>query len=324
MELKPGSLGFCCALLSVGAVSDVLPSDFHIRIDNLHGLGGFVWAHDASSSNPTYGDPTSELAYKNSASNVLRLSISAPMPNERLAHYWVSSGQLAGGSLRDKDWYSDAHAEALVGPTLFSDTTSDLNSGDYFDIGLSISQPVIERQTSTLWWVFDASYVTEQLHAYGATLLADPYADYTVSVGSELVPSTQAVISQEFSFASLGIGIRAEWAPAARWLLSMQGMVRPLVSLYGEDVHHLRTDLGRPSVIHRGVGGGVAGTANLTYMITDRWAAILGIESTTMALWSGNATLYTSTGYPTQPYPLRSFDYHRAQWQLGVQYRLTR
>lgn len=323
MVWKRISLRLFCAMIGVGTISDTLARDYRLQIDNLQGLGSFQWAHDASNGNPNYGNPTSELTYQEYNSNIVRVSVSTQMPYDRTLGYWMSTGQLLNGNLRDRDWYSEAYAASLSGPTLFSDTSSDLYGGGYFDIGLSISQPLFVLQQGLINWVIEASHIQEQQHAYGAILLADPYGDYSVPVGSELVPNTTNVISQTSSFTSIGFGLEAEWTFWSKWQLSLHTIVRPLVNLQGEDNHHMRADLGRPSVVHRGIGSGIDGAVQMTFLITDQLAAVVGFESSAITLMSGDAVLYASNGNPTQPYPLRAFDYNREQWQMGIQYRFS-
>ena len=323
MAWKRISRRLFCVMIGVGTISDAVARDYRLQIDNLQGLGSFQWAHDASKSNPNYGNPTSELTYQEYNSNIVRLSISMAIPNDRTASYWLSTGQLSGGNMRDRDWYSEAYAASLSGPTLFSDTTSDLNGGGYFAMGMSVSQPMLTWQQGLVRWIIDASHIEEQQHAYGAILLADPYGDYSVPVGGDLVPNTTNVISQTSSFTSIGFGLGAEWTFWSKWQLSLHSIVRPLVNLHGEDNHHMRADLGRPSVVHRGIGSGIDGSVQMTFLITDRLAAVVGFESSAMTLMSGDAVLYASNGNPTQPYPLRAFDYYREQWQMGIQYRFS-
>ena len=295
-------------------------NNYRLTIETYQGSENVVWAHDASGVDADYGNPTSKLNYYGVQTQQIQVHVDVIKPGGVSIGYWLGSGQLMGGVIRDSDWYSREKADSLGGPTLFSDTLSKVRGRDSLTFGADIKRHLDNPYIPQAYWIVGGAFIQENMDAYGVQLLADPYGNYGVPVGGYLESTDTKVLSQSTTLLALRLGLGVDMAltDKANFKAAIVGL--PLVSMTGADIHYLRTDLGNPSVIQNATGIGYDTKFTMSYALAPSVAIILGYQSEAVMSLKGSATLFTDTGLPSWPYPLREFSFQREQFHLGFQY----
>jgi hypothetical protein len=247
--------------------------------------GGSTWAHDASTVQPLFGNPTSRLEFDNVDSDIIELRASVALPRDFTLEVAYGAGSAGGGRLTDSDFVSALGAGELgttqAGPHAYSETVSILD-GDavhYFDawVGRTIFRTRDHRSRLSL----AARYLdwTEKYSARGVTQTACTAPGSLCLPQGTIAFSDRQVLYNDARWRALFIGLRGRHRFNEKISLSGELSYSPLADLQSDDRHFLRADLARDRSF-RLEGQGQAATARIEgeYRLSPRLTAGLGVR----------------------------------------------
>lgn len=274
--LAIASLGFCLVAPAPSAAEPVLvpsgpqgyagiektPVEFGVRY--WVSSGEARWAIDSSSANSLFGNPTSVLHYEDLDARTIELTLRIDDQG------WFFKGTLGGGwidggTLDDEDYFA--------GGIKFSDTLSEVK-GDHIgygtiDLGKTL-HPFSAHPNFSLGIFLGVAVWRENATANGAVCNPDDVGGYYCGPpGSVAIADDVKVIKNEANWTVMRIGLEARWQ-VADWLMVFGEVAAlPVASLYNEDSHFLRLDLGpTPNIEHDGWGYGVMAEAGANIRVT--------------------------------------------------------
>ncbi len=304
----------------------------HTSLSLWQSTGGTTWSHDASKSQPLFGDPTSRLKYSGVDSTIIELRARAALSHLLVAEFAYGAGVARGGYLDDADFVSAQGAAffdtSISGQHAYSETASDL-SGDsvrYFDMKLNreLYRSANNRTTAGVaarYLDWTEKYIARGVVQTGCTApgrLCRPVG-FSGFAGQEVVAS-------EARWRALFIGIWGTSRVGERTSISGGLSYSPLANLDSHDRHFLRSDLAQsPSFRLAGNGRAAAAELNAAYRLTPRLTAGLGLRYWWMQVTDKS---HGFTVYPADAEPfsarLRSFESRRYGVMLNVTYALGR
>ncbi len=232
--------------------------------------GETQWSHDASGLNPTLGNPTSELKYKDNDTHLVGLGAKVHL-NRRLflEGEFGLSVDFDRGSLIDDDY--------LAGQRLFSRTSSDVTGKGswYFSgaVGYRAVELPSERGHLDLLGGFQYWRTTYEAKGFvcdSSVLTCDP-------------STLPAVKNTTHWITPLQIGGQLEYRIVRRVSANVKMLFSPASLVYNEDIHFQRSDLEQdPSFSMWGVGFSATVEPTITIMLTHHLALVGGYR----VMWS--------------------------------------
>lgn len=258
---------------------DRLVKNVEVGVTGWFTQGKTEWSHDASSLNPNLGNPTSKLKYEDVGTNVIELAGKVRFRNRLFLRASFGFAEIGGGRLTDDDFLS-AQGAANNGATVsgehrFSRTFSDINGDDmwYVNADIGILAHEFRNHKGFLDVFVGFQYWREKQVAKGllqveCTTATSPDPSFGCPPAGTSSFTGQTVITNTVQWTSLkvlGGEIRYQLFPR----VDIDAKLAFLVTwLHNEDVHHLRTDLGKdPSFKMTGLGIGTNADVNLRVML---------------------------------------------------------
>lgn len=302
----------------------------HTSLSVWQSTGSTTWSHDASASQPLFGNPTSRLEYSGVDSTIIELRVRVDLSRRWIGELAYGAGEARGGELEDADFLSAQGAAffgtSVAGQHAYSKTVSDL-SGDavrYFEVKLNREMYRSPDRRSSAGVATSFLDWREQYLARGFTqtvctapnLLCHP-SGFSALAGRE-------VVSSDAEWRALFVGVWGTRRFGERVSVSGKLSYAPLANLDSHDRHLLRSDLAQ-SPSFRLAGNGQAATAelNATYRLGPRLTAGLGLRYWWMQVVDERHGL---TVYPADAEPfsarLKSFESRRYGVMLNLTYAL--
>ncbi len=232
-----------------------------------YGSGSTIYSTDASQYDPSYGNPTSVLAYTGKSMASAEFALRTADPDSRLFFKgFIGGGWINGGALDDEDY--------TTGQVKYFDTYSKIKSGDAFYMSADVGRLFVLDRSRNSIFLFNpfagVHYWDEMEHAYGIRCNDDDVdGSYCGGPpGTVLTPFSVNTISNETNWLSFRLGAEMQARFYDKFLLNMEAAYVPLAYFDNESSHHLRQDLGPvPNVRHYGQGAGYQLEASLYYDI---------------------------------------------------------
>lgn len=290
------------------------------------------WSHNASQANPNFGNPTSELDYKDVGTTVTELGGKVSFPKRTFQYFLrgqVGYGAVGGGRLVDDDYVSAAGA-AFYGTTQsgahrFSRTFSDVDGSHIWYLNADIGGQVeVWKKQASLGAFLGYQHREEKLQAFGVGQVECTLPGCAAGTVSNV---GQLVITNTAKWDSFRLGVDGEVRLHPR--VSLDGRATFLVSrLSNKDIHHLRTsnppdpttDLKQdPSITMTGTGIGFNGEANASVLVYKQLSFDVGYRYWWQRVGSGDVVFRGITG-DSQPLPLNEFRSIRQGITFGLRY----
>ncbi len=218
------------------------------------------WSHNASGVNPSLGNPTSRLTYRDVGTTVAQIRGRVTFANGLFVTADYGYGTIGGGRLTDDDF--------LAGPARYSSTHSDLRGDDLWYVTGAVGGEVLAFFDGLR--VFGGfQYWRETLIATGVTQVVCTSPGVLCNPAGTVSNVGQPAVTNQASWSSLRVGVESGMQVLSRLRLDAAAAFIPYTFLDNKDIHHLRTDLQQsPSFSMRGTGLGanVEGTVSLRLM----------------------------------------------------------
>lgn len=171
---------------------------------------------------------------------------------------YIGAGVFSGGKMRDEDFPSP-------GLATYSSTDSQLKDGGLRYASIDLGYYVIDTPDGKLGGFVGYHYDRDKMNAYGCTQTAGNPDICVPSIGGGV-----KVLTQEYRWHSLRLGVAGEISPLPRLKLSAEAAWLPRVSVNGDDWHWLRigTDFTGPTP-ETGHGDGLQVEGVLSYMFDN-------------------------------------------------------
>jgi len=197
---------------------------------------------------------------------------------------YAGLGKIPTGKLNDED-FPPAVSD-------YSSTMSDQRGGHLYYASADFGYDLWRAPAFRLGVFVGYQYLDEQVHAYGCSQIA----------GNPLICAPGAVndgelgISETAEWHSLRLGVAGELLLFNRLRLTADAAWVPYVSLFAQDTHWLRADIGGP-VPERGIGNGLQLQGSVSWQLTDAFSVGVGARYWRMRA-KGSADLEQMIGYP--------------------------
>lgn len=261
-------------------------------------MGSIGFSHDASSTNPIYGNPTSKLEYDRLRETLLSLRLEGRSgPSGPWFDLAGTIGLSSDGNFRDADFYS--------GQVLSSET---------FSRGLSAREYGLNLRFSGNGWVWgDFSGFAVRPYLFGGVrqrnLSARGLRCGAICTALPSVTADREVIGQDMFDIYAGPGLWLESQLSPRQRIDLKGEVG-LGYRHVADSHRLRPDLGpAPNIGYDFTLARAHVELNYTHAITD-------IANLTIGAFGGGALgrgHVTYASMPGQPLPAKTWE-----WNVGL------
>ena len=238
-------------------------ANIHVGARTWISKGRTTWDHDASTMSSLFGNPTSELDYKDVSSKIVEI-------NGYLVHQKgfsirgdVGYGRITDGLLVDDDFLSASGASAfgasLSGEHRFSRTHSDIDGSYilYFNTDLGLLFLPFADGKGLVNAVLGFQYWREKYEAKSVRQIECTVVGVLCNAAGTESNIGQVVISNTVVWRSIKVGGEGMFQ-FTDWLgVEGRAFFLPLAWLHNEDIHHLRTDLKQdPSIKMTGLGYG--------------------------------------------------------------------
>ncbi len=268
--------------------------------------GETEWSQNASTLDPSLGNPTSELTYEDNNTQIIELA-----GRVNLSRRWFVHGEFGFSIGLDRGLLVDNDYTAVGGQRLFSQTNSNITGSGTQYVNLNVGYRVKEFAGSRGYLdVFGGlQYWRTEYQASGVQqVVCTPSGIPGVSCTPDTnIVGVLALTNTTHWFTPLQVGLGTEYRFTHRVSVDFKAFVSPVSILYNEDVHHLRTDLQQdPSFSMWGLGASANAGAFLKFMLTRNLVLTGGYR----VMW--NST-YTGTwenhpvGSGSQTAPLTEF-----------------
>ena len=243
-------------------------------------LGTRMWFSDGKTNfginsqkiNPTFGNPTSTLAYDNLDGISAEAFFRAKNDTNFVFKGLVGGGGIFSGSLDDQDYFKHQ--------VRFSDTLSDVEGSDMVYGTIDLGYDFKFQDSFKITPFVGFNMWQETLDAYGARCLKDEVqGTFCGPPGHVAVPFSTKVIHNETNWASLRLGTEVQTKLTDRITFVGDFAILPAAYVWNEDSHRLRRDLGPiPNIEDRGTGWGAQIDATLRYDFNPNWSAGAGVR----------------------------------------------
>ncbi|MBI5776762.1 MAG: hypothetical protein HY444_05160 [Nitrospirae bacterium] len=286
--------------------------------------------HSFYNRSALFGNPTSELDYKDVGTTVTELGGKMSF-DKRTFQYFVRGqvgyGAVGGGRLVDDDYVSAAGATAFgtsqSGAHRFSRTHSDLSGSHIWYLNADFGGQVeVWQKRASLGAFLGYQHREEKLKAFGVgqvecTALVP--SNIQCNPAGTVTNINRLVLTNRAKWDSFRLGVEGEARLHSR--VSLDGRAAFLVSwLNNRDTHHLRTDLKQdPSITMTGTGIGFNGETNASVMVYKQLFFDIGYRYWWQRVGSGDVVFRGTTG-DSQPLPLNEFRSIRQGMTFGLRY----
>ncbi|MBV9590627.1 MAG: hypothetical protein JO310_13595 [Hyphomicrobiales bacterium] len=257
-----------------GAIEDVTtplaqPSPFIIGARYWYSTGRHDYAFNASVSDPSLGNPTSELIYTGVTAQ--SLEVYGRYSDDETGFVikgYAGGGFASGGTMNDRDWFA--------GQQLFSNTDSTLKNTDlrYVTMDVGWGADYFTYGNMRFLPFIGYGYWRDEVGIWGLRFLPDDFGGFFAAAppGTVLFSTSQKVGGYIASWNMVRLGVEATVTILPQLSLTVDAAAIPYAQGEGNDSHLLRQDqLGfKPNVFLRGHGWGGQVDALLRYAVTDR------------------------------------------------------
>jgi len=299
---------------------------FDVVVGTWISTGDTRWAHNASSSSPLLGDPTSKLIYKDVGTNVFDIAGTLWFTPRFFGRLNIGVAGIGGGRLRDYDYL------AADGGNPSSQTNSDLSGDGMWYLNADAGGRVTSFANHRGWLdVFGGfQYWHTKYTAVGLAQVTCTTAGSTIDLGggnflcnsagpSPPVGSSTEVITNTTNWYSLRVGGRTEYRLTRQFSLLGSVALLPLSIIENNDIHHLRSDLQQnPSISMLGFGIGADADVGAKFMFTKNVGLNVGYRVWWNHMIDGNVTFHGVDG--SSEYPLTQFDSLRHGLTAGLNF----
>ena len=231
--------------------------------------GQTSWSHDASTINPSLGDPTSRLRYKDTDTHLVGLGGKVHL-NRRLYMdgEFGFSVDFDRGSLIDDDF--------AAGQRLFSRTSSNISGKGtwYFSGNLGYRAVELQDNRGHLDLLAGFQYWRSTYEATGIHLLA---CDASVVTCGTPSPTLPAIKNTTHWITPLQLGGQFEYHLLPRISATVRMLFSPASLVYNKDIHFQRDDLEQdPSFSMWGIGLSATVEPTIKIMLTRHLALVGG------------------------------------------------
>jgi hypothetical protein len=301
--------------------------DVHLDVSLTSWLTEGKTRHSFYNQSARFGNPTSELDYKDVATTITELGGTLSF-DKRTVQYFIRGqfgyGAAGGGRLVDDDYLSATGATfygtTQSGAHRFSRTFSDVDGSHiwYLNADLGMQTDVWQKQAS-LGAFAGYQHREEKLQAFGVGQIECTSPGNLCNAAGTVSHVGRLAITNTAKWDSLRLGVEGDVRPHPR--LGFEGRAAFLVSrLDNKDIHHLRTDLKQdPSITMTGSGIGFNGEASASLMVIDRLFFDVGYRYWWQRVGSGDVVFRGTTG-DSQPLPLNEFKSIRQGITFGLRY----
>jgi hypothetical protein len=321
-------LTLCGLLLGIQVVEaqetiEERPQRFEIAVGTWISTGDTRWAHNASSSSPLLGNPTSKLTYKDVGTNVLDLAGTGWFTPRLFGRLNIGVAGIGGGRLTDDDYL------AADGGNSSSRTYSDLTGDGMWylnaDFGGRVKNFSNHRGWLDLFGGFQYWHQQQTASGLGqatctsagANTDLDPLEVGTQALCPNAVPGGTTVITNTTNWYSIRLGGRAEHGLTRQFSVQVSLALLPISILENKDIHHLRNDLQQnPSISMLGFGIGGDADVGAKFMFTKNMGLNLGYRVWWNRMLDGNVTFNGVSG--SSEFPLTQFQSIRHGLTAGL------
>ncbi|MGQ0554956.1 MAG: hypothetical protein ACT4PN_03295 [Nitrospiraceae bacterium] len=237
--------------------------------------GETQWSHDASGLNPTLGDPTSELKYKDNDTHLVGLGAKVHLHRRLfLEGEFGLSVDFDRGSLIDDDY--------LAGQRLFSRTSSDVTGKGtwYFNGNVGFRAAEFPNERGHLDLLGGFQYWRTTYEAVGIERVVCDSSIIACGPTSSIFP---AIKNTAHWITPIQIGGQLDYRIVRRVSVNVKMLFSPASVVYNEDIHFQRSDLEQdPSFSIWGVGLSATVEPTLKIMLTRHLALVGGYR----VMWS--------------------------------------
>lgn len=287
----------------------------------------FDYSFNSSSANHNYGNPTSELNFKNMKSSGLTIAINAE--NKESYHsveFSIGKGSGSNGIIIDDDYYSQDYVGA-GNPTRFSRTESD--SKILKSYAFKYANGLIFRPNNS--FITDArlgmgiSVSQDTFEADGLIVLEDPYSRYKnsmeSSVGRVIYNSSIPVLKLKTQtlLNSIDLEWNKKWQNGFSVKLKTDAVYLGLVRTY--DHHIKRSDLGDPSFVITTFNYGAKSDLSFAYTIEDLSFSLGANYMYLRPYGYGTAEVFDETNTSEGGIPMINHNISRIGYYAGVSYQ---
>ena len=323
-------LALCGVMLSAqGAVAQEPVEEsrqkFEFAIGTWISTGNTHWAHNASSSSPLLGNPTSRLTYKDVGTNVLDLAGTYWFRPRLFGRLNFGVAGIGGGRLTDDDYL------AADGGNPSSRTNSNLNGDGMLylnaDVGGRVTNFANHRGWLDLFGGFQYWYTKYTAvglgqvtcTSAGANTDLDPSVVGTQALCPNSVSGGTTVITNTTNWYSIRLGGRTEYRLTRQFSLLGSVALLPLSIIDNKDIHHLRGDLQQtPSISMLGFGIGANADVGARFMFTKNVWLNVGYRVWWNHAVDGTVTIHGTSG--SSEFPLTQFDSLRHGLTAGLNF----
>jgi hypothetical protein len=321
-------VGLACAVQIAAAQDSSTESRprFDVVVGTWISTGETRWAHNASSSSPLLGNPTSKLTYKDVGTNVFDLAGTYWFRPRLFGRLNIGVAGIGGGRLTDDDYL------AADGGNPSSRTISNINGNSMWylnaDVGGRVTNFINHRGWLDVFGGFQ--YWHTEYTAVSLGQVTCTSAGSTVDLGggnvlcnpsgpSPPVGSGTEIITNTTNWYSIRLGGRTEYRLTRQ--LSLLGSVAllPVSIVENKDVHHLRSDLQQnPSISMLGIGIGADADVGARFMFTKNVGLNVGYRVWWNRMYDGNVTFHNVGS--SQEFPLTQFQSLRHGLTAGLNF----
>ena len=321
-------LGLACAVQFAAAQDSNTESRprFDLAIGTWISTGETRWAHDASSSSPLLGNPSSKLIYKDVGTNVFDIAGTLWFTPRLFGRLNIGVAGIGGGRLTDYDYL------AADGGNPSLQTNSDLSGDGMWYLNADAGGRVQSFANHRGWLdVFGGfQYWHTKYTAVGLGQVTCTTAGSTIDLGggdvlcnpagpSPPIGSNTEVITNTTNWYSLRVGGRTEYRLTRQ--LSLLGSVAllPLSIIQNNDIHRLRSDLQQnPSISMLGIGIGADADVGAKFMFTKNVGLNVGYRVWWNRMLDGDVTINGVSG--SSEFPLTQFQSFRHGLTAGLNF----
>jgi len=299
---------------------------FDIAIGTWISTGDTRWAHNASSSSPLLGNPSSKLIYKDVGTNVFDIAGTLWFTPRLFGRLNIGVAGIGGGRLTDYDYL------AADGGNPSSQTISNLSGDGMWYLNADAGGRVTSFANHRGWLdVFGGfQYWHTKYTAVGLGQVTCTTAGSTIDLGggnvlcnsagpSPPVGSGTEIITNTTNWYSLRVGGRTEYRLTRQFSLLGSVALLPLSIIQNDDIHHLRSDLQQnPSISMLGVGMGVDADVGVRFMFTKNVGLNVGYRVWWNRMIDGNVTFHGVGG--SSEFPLTEFQSLRQGLTAGINF----
>ncbi|HXV69093.1 MAG TPA: hypothetical protein VD738_09235 [Nitrospira sp.] len=272
--------------------------------------GETTWSHNASGLDPTLGNPTSKLTYKDNDTHIIEFGAKV-----HFGRRWYLQGD--GGVSVDFDRGTLIDDDFLAGQYLFSRTSSAITGTGTWYVNGNLGYRAVEfpngRGYLNVFGGFRYWRTTYEATGFDR-LVCDSNVTSCVPQGSTAL----AITNTTHWITPVQAGIDTDYRLTGRLSIGLRASVSPVSVLYNTDTHHLRSDLQQdPSFAMWGVGVSASAEPVVKFMVTRHLALTGGYRVWWNRTYAGTWETHP-VGSGSQTAPLTEFQTIRHGATVGL------